>query len=402
MERARPRPKPSTFRPEHVAARDRRYEKSKPQESDLQQIIAAFGLTPEQWGAVQPAYQAAVTEYFTNIMSELYGKNTPLEIAETKLQAEKEASRRLYNDFIGELQSAITPARLESMARQHTRKDDFLDELHTTIQMICNAFGQRFIQYIPQNALIELFSAITNDVIGAVLSGNTNITELESIQNIYNRCVENTDEHTLTRGVVLRHHDWVHAAEDTADGTSTLSQMETRDKRQQYTDPSMYIEELFATLFLPATNITGKAAETNLIIGLQNRNYREALIRNARAGLAISDMDPRVKKVQQERIALLDEPMSGRDEKYRRWEYEQFVKLMAIEQMLNFVPDCTAAEIAAVREAFDELTDHERPERYKRFGKKVFTLEFQKNPYLFLEEFLQMIGALKPGESVKQ
>ena len=92
--------------------------------------------------------------------------------------------------------------------------------------------------------------------------------------------------------------------------------------------------------------------------------------------------------------------MGGRTPRYRQWEYEQFIKLMAIEQAIVGAPDCTEKELQAIRDAFDDITDADRPEHYKRFSKKVFALEFQKNPYLFLEEFLTMIKAMGVGDSV--
>lgn len=396
---------------EHAAARDRRYEKSKPDERDEIIIASSFGLSIRQWTALPPEQHASVMEHFTNVMADLYGKHVPLKEAEEKSKEAKDRARKLYGAFLTELKAVTRSTALSEIAYASDSMDAFVDAVVSRVEDVCNDFGVQFLEFISGNELMDIFSMLMTSIPGSLMRyDNTffldkNLETSPELRLLYIESVESVDEFTDLKHTVLRHHDWVHAAEEIADGKNIVPQKKELEEKKLYINPDVYIEELFATMFLPGVGLDRALQSLNYVTGLQNRAYRayvEQSTLDRIAELQKTNGVHTVKEIESYRgqLALLRTPSDAYTPAQRQREYEQMVKYMAVQQTIEQAPDCTPAEIQAIEDAFDTLDDSRRSERYKRFAKKVFNLDYRKDPYLFLREFLEMIDIAKPNASI--
>ncbi len=411
MSESRFRPSPPTFDAKLIAARDRRYEISKIHEGEIKTITASLGVTQEQWDDIKPEYRAAITEHFTNVMADLYGKHIPLDRAEEIGEQKRAAAIEAYNTALQQLEAFCSIENITDIIQKARSINEFSFVFNNALTDLVNSLAPLLAPYAPRRTLEQFAYDIIDEIQAGVQPSEAgvdvdtenykNLRNGAAFQNLYAKMVQPINEFSQLNKEVLRHHDWIHVAEEIADGEESIT-LHTMDQRKRYVDPNMYIHELFASLFLPSV---GFRSDQNLAMGLQNGEWRlhvASMLDKAveEDSMANQHLHPAIIRSQKDRAKLLKEPMTGRTPNYRQWEYEQIIKNMAIEQAIRVVPNCTRQEIEALRDAFDEMTNAQRPERYKHFAKRVFALEYTNNPYLFVEEFLRLIGALPAGASV--
>ncbi len=172
------------------------------------------------------------------------------------------------------------------------------------------------------------------------------------------------------------YHDLFHAAETyrLTEGREASSAFIKANDKDRYTDPAVVQAELYPLLFL-----SHERSDSPLPIWMGTKEGRQHLLET----FSLPDSDS--KELEE---LLLKEPSA--DAQGRRTEYESLIEIVLVENAKRRVPDITQAELDDVRQAFRQVRG-QPPAHYEQFAPKVFNQEWQDNPRLFLDEFLENI-----------
>jgi len=285
----------------------------------------------------------------------------------------------LFHEKRREIMSQLDAAVDRFLRANQKDKNARLGDLSSMIKHLIKPFSEERYQSVIRPMDMALFdtSASPEEVHERVRAA---VAELVS-QSVMQR----------ESGGMIEVHDIVHAMEryrSTGGREVAPAFSNVESPRHMYVDPKVMLEELYPTLFYPLfrRGFSGNnPIEGKLVpLILTDPECRRKLADVYRAQVAY---DPTSKR-NAEYLALVGRPVPDTVEE-RIKDYEQFLCLFLLDQAAGY--DATEAERANIRNAFSELTDATRPPPYLAFARRVFSGEYEKNPRLFLEEFLDGI-----------
>lgn len=226
-------------------------------------------------------------------------------------------------------------------------------------------------------------SAIRKDVQGAISLGN--------IVSLQERIKNNEDG-------LFPIHDIFHAAETyrLTGGRSASANFIETDIRGRYTDPQAAAAELYPVLFL----IVSPESKSPLPIFLTSAEGRKIVAQFL--GDVLDSSAPAV----QEMIRTLSTTPPPDLPSLRKKEYESLLEVIVVsnaeKRLRDMGPEVaplSMQEKQAMREAMKRATEHPAS-HYQEFAEKVFSQDgLEKNPRLFLDEFLASIRSFKASEN---